>query len=861
MQIAVVDIETTGNNMEVDDIIQIGIVIVEDGKIISSWDSYVYTEQQIPTFITQLTNINKETLKNAPTLNEISEDIFHMLKDKVFVAHNIHFDLNFIQTSLERYNIHFEPKYMLDTVDLLKIVYPSEDSYQLSILAQSLNVSLENAHSAIDDAYATALLFIKSINYLKKLPKKTLILLYHLSKKLRHDIDHLLFSLIEHHTNQVVYDELEGIPYRSDSVKFEKIQLNMTLKEFYTEVIKKNNLIYRQQQLYLVETIYDQLMNEEVHLIEAEVGSGKSLAYLIAATFYMNESSENILITTATKALQQQLIKNDLIMIEHAINQKVPNILLKSKKNYISVEFVNYILNDKRENHDILLLKMQLLVFLMAQQDGDIERLNLNGGRKIYFDLMAHLYKHKQDTYLYSHIKEATVPVLGITNHSHLLHSNHEGFPKYFKHLIIDEAHQLQEVALDQTYTTYAYQFIKYQFAQLTKEHSMFEDALLQMTKISVIDIKMRIFETKTRLVVLEKQMDEWFQRLAETDDDENFHTISNGFLKELQTYVSELQQIEQFIQQITSTQELKRQLLFVLNIFEHILFTSRQRDVYYEVQQHNRATLMIHVKDKSLRDIFNNQFKAQFQSITLLSGTLLLNETVEHLTPLFGKSLRTLSFNQTFNHRCTFFVPTDVPSVNDLSYEAWLDQVALYIMAYLSTGHDKILILFNNYQMIKDIEEILEVIDDHAIIAQSKGMNAHKLLQQFNQMDKAILLGTQSFYEGLDYQSNSFKCVMLVTLPFIHPHDKRLMLMKDEVTNTFNNYQLPYAATKIKQAAGRLIRNEQDTGIIICLDSRITDSHYSQYFNSVIEEYDLIRGDINYLVKWIEKNHPNEEN
>ncbi|TDL97800.1 hypothetical protein ERX27_05955 [Macrococcus brunensis] len=855
MQYAVVDIETTGNNIAVDDIIQIGIVIMNDMTIIDCYDSYVYTDQPIPPFIESLTGITDDMVRQAPTFREIMPDVLALLQDKVFVAHNINFDLNFLTGLFDKAGVTFQPRHCIDTVDLFKIVYPDAESYQLSALAETLGIRLDDAHSAIADAQATAEIMQLAVAKLAALPKETLIQIYHLSKKMRNDIDKLLFPLIERHQAVSQYPVLKSLAYRMTKIDAQKVRIDESLAEFYRRIVEVNQLHFRQEQLYLTELIYETMVTDNMQLIEAEVGSGKSLAYLTAATYYLAQHEENILLTTATKALQQQLIQSDAGLIEKALGQQVPLILLKSKRNYISVEFVKFLLDDTKENHDILLLKMQLLVFLLAGQSGDISQLNINGGRKIYLDLMRTLYKGRQDTYLYQDVRKIKAPVLGVTNHAHLLHSGKEGFPGQFSHLIIDEGHQLQEVALEHTYTSWNYQTVKYHLSQLAKEDGLVFSAyqLLNQSKRSLDELAVSHFELKTVIQEVEQLNDQFFQEIA-LDHSSIFIRIRTSQV--LSQLLDKMTVFKTMTDQLDLNRMVNREVNFVYQIFQQISTALTADKLVFVQPGRNYTATTLFIKDKKLGDIFSTQLFSHFDSLTLLSGSLMLNESLSHLSPLLDTHQKNVTVFDpvTRQDKVTFFIPDDMPEFQYQNYDTYIEQLAFYISSYFATDHKKMLVLFNNYQMIGEVESYLKDVLDTTPLVQTPQSNAHKLLHQFNQLDSAVLLGTQSFYEGVDYQSDAFKCVMIVTIPFIHPSDRRILLMKDELADSFNDYQLPYAATKIRQAAGRLIRREEDQGIILCMDKRIVEASYHHIFDGVLSKYDVKRGDVTDFLSLVTK-------
>lgn len=119
----------------------------------------------------------------------------------MFVAHNVSFDLTFIKKAFKRNHIHFQPKKVIDTVELFKIAFPTDKSYQLSELAEAHHIPLDNAHRADEDATTTAKLMIKAFQKFETLPLDTLKQLYYLSKNLKYDLYHILFEMVRQYKN------------------------------------------------------------------------------------------------------------------------------------------------------------------------------------------------------------------------------------------------------------------------------------------------------------------------------------------------------------------------------------------------------------------------------------------------------------------------------------------------------------------------------------------------------------------------------------------------------------------------------------------------------------------------------------
>jgi len=158
MLFAVVDIETTGGSARMEGITEVAVVVHDGEQILETFETLVNPQTGIPTYITGLTGIDNQMVRNAPTFEEIAEDLFDVLKDKIFVAHNVNFDYNFLRESFNRAGITFSSQ-KLCTVRLGRKIFPGYRSYSLGRLCESRGIKIEARHRAMGDAKATAILF------------------------------------------------------------------------------------------------------------------------------------------------------------------------------------------------------------------------------------------------------------------------------------------------------------------------------------------------------------------------------------------------------------------------------------------------------------------------------------------------------------------------------------------------------------------------------------------------------------------------------------------------------------------------------------------------------------------------------
>lgn len=880
---AVVDLETTGNQIQYDEIIQIGITFIEDQQIVDTYHTYVKTDLEIPSFIQALTNINELDLQDAPYFDEISKSLFVMLKDCVFVAHNVLFDLNFLKAHFEKYQIEFEPKLIIDTMELFKIAFPTEESYQLSELSQSLKVDLNQAHSADEDAKATALLFIKAIQKIKDLPIDTVKQLYYLSKSLKYDLKDILFEIVRTSQNTVKNSskikKYQNINYlKQTPIRKSKNSEIITIDEAYDRILKTFNFDYRKEQYQLVQQLFDSLMHNENALIEAPLGSGKSMSFVLASLLYYLETGEHILVSTHTKLLQNQLLEQEFNKVLNALDLDLKAMIIKSKDHYISLGLILNILQDDTDNYEATILKMQLLVWILETETGDIEEIHLKGGQKVFFDQKRTTYvPFKNDIHYYQFIKESAQSVeIGITNHAHLLqHSTEDTVYQLFKHIIVDEAHRIQDYALNQVTDNLSYQHIKYHLGLLGKneQEKLFRRLdklenrrIIEQYPIDPIDI----YQLKKDIELLHEQNENLFDELmdqinqkhkSQNDDEQQIHYIYDIDVTKLsEIFKLQIGTINQILSRFKSSthahvKAFKKELIYIYHQYTKIYNVIKSGQVpYVSIKKlTQKSTLSLFVKKEEVKDLLNQVFIEQFNSNIFISGTLTVNESFTSFKSMFPKNIEfnTYYLNDIYDlkNQAACFVPKNMPSYQFHNQDDYIETIVHYLSTFVSETNQKCLVLFTNYSMLyqayRYMEE-LEIFDDYVLLMQQQHSHVYKIVQQFNQFDKTILLGTLSFFEGFDYQSSGIKCVMMIKLPFIHQDDPRYHLMKDEFENPFKDFVLPDAVTKFRQGIGRLIRNKNDQGLLVCFDRRILDSNYSKFFINALGEIPVIEGDIN---------------
>ncbi|WP_216829217.1 ATP-dependent DNA helicase DinG [Alkalihalobacterium elongatum] len=471
----VVDFETTGHSPQQDQIIQIGAVLVQDGEIVERFTSFVNPQMKIPPFIESLTGITDEMVALAPTFGQVIPELLQMLEGSFFVAHNVQFDLSFLQAQLDEVGYRPYQGPVLDTVELARLLLPNEDSYKLQQLAESFNFNHDRPHQADSDAEVTALLLLEMLHKIEKLPIITLQNLKEITERLKSDFDTLLDPVINSKLKSVnVEDDDEFEIYRQIALRKRKAgvdnievfseqeTLETFLNEKFTNIneMKKTlpNFSVRSGQLEMIKTVSDALESRSHLLIEAGTGTGKSLGYLLPSIFYSKLHGKKVVVSTHTVLLQQQLLERDIPALTKLLPFAFRVALLKGRSHYLCLrKFEQCLQNHFDDNYDTLLTKGQILIWLTETVTGDVEELNLpSGGRSFWQEIQSepnscsgpHCPWFSRCFYQLAKRTAQKADVI-ITNHALLFTDvvqSHSIIPSY-SHVVIDEAHHFEEVA------------------------------------------------------------------------------------------------------------------------------------------------------------------------------------------------------------------------------------------------------------------------------------------------------------------------------------------------------------------------------------------------------------------------------
>ncbi|MFP6537932.1 helicase C-terminal domain-containing protein [Latilactobacillus sp. VITA-14] len=462
---AVVDLETTGTNIkEGDRIIQFGCALIQNGKIIQTISQDVNPLRDVPTKIQHLTHITADQLELAPIFEDLAPTLVELLSGTVFVAHNINFDLPFLNGELERVGQPPLDLPGIDTVELAQIVLPEAPSYRLQDLTQLLAIEHDNPHQADSDALVTAKLFLKLMARLKTLPLVTLERLSALGAGLLRQTGDFFTAIAEqmHAQSRPLPNDLlirENIALRKPAEESFKIYpgsnfaADYPVEEADKKRLLKPHLKWRKAQAAMMDMIHDNFESEapEPLLIEAATGLGKTIGYLLPYSYRMTPEHK-LVVATSTTLLQDQILTQARPLLEKLVGRQINAEIVKSPRHYLDLHRFELSLRLPHKNRMVRLLQMKILVWLTQTTTGDLDELNLTSYQTPFFNNVQHRgltslqpqAPFYQDDFLRRLHKRQQQAELLVTNHAYLAeHANNHQTWGARPYLVLDEAQNM----------------------------------------------------------------------------------------------------------------------------------------------------------------------------------------------------------------------------------------------------------------------------------------------------------------------------------------------------------------------------------------------------------------------------------
>lgn len=786
---AVVDLEATSARSNAK-IIQVGIVIIENGQIVKAYETDVNPHEKLDPHIRQLTGLTDKRLRKAPDFSQVAREIYELIEDAIFVAHNVKFDANLLTEALfwEGFEL-VTPR--IDTVELAQVFFPKFEKYNLGILCEQLDIPLEHAHTALADASATAILFLKVQEKIQKLPKELVEYLLTFSNSLIYESRLAIEDAFDHMSDFTCHDLIkqQGIFLR----KSKRIKRARKLSKNFQHNISLLDLEERKEQDEFAHAVEQALKSHQSSFLQAQTGLGKTYGYLLPA---LGQTSKQILVTVPTKVLQDQIVANEGQNLEQIFHISLHS--LKSPANYLKLDFFYDSLQQVDDNRLVNRCKMLLLVWLTETESGDLDEIGQRHRYQTYLQQVLHDGKlskksHFGDTDFWQKGQEKSKRsrVL-VTNHAYFL-TRLEDDKSIVENrlLIVDEAQKLflalENLSRKSLNMTKCLQQIQLELARA--------DTILQRRLLE--DIQFELAHAA-----------EQFQRYKKNE-------LTKEACSKLRQDLSEIN--------TSSLSDLRA------------IFATKYDQFWLEEDQFDDYRVMM-LEATCLTVLDFRSLLPEKVQVLFVSATLEISKKV-HLAHLLGfENVPFYQLPQKMKFQQKIWLDKDFPNVVDLDVETYADLIAKWVHK-LADQEIPILVLFTSKSLLLAVSERLRL--PH--LAQYKNGEAANIKRRFDRGETSILLGSGSFWEGTDFSSQKQMIEMITRIPFDNPSDfftqKLNNKLRQEGKNPFYDYNLPVAILRIKQALGRTVRHQEQQSAVVILDNRILSKRYGRQIQTALEK------------------------
>ncbi len=889
------DVETTGLDEKRNEITEIGIVRFRKGVLVAEYSSLVKPKEKISEYVSNMTGITNEMVSHAPDFEEVVQEMLEFIGDDLVVGHNIKFDIGMLDQALIRIDKPVLGNVVLDTLDIVSILNPTGSSFKLSHLAKVYGVLEENVHRAKDDSLMTANLYLRLVEEIKTLNQDVIsVLLYYLDQAdtpLKIIFDDVFGKKIDKHDYPWVAFKFNKLKvgditerYRDESFKDKDID---SLFQMFKEegALAKNlpGFEIRSAQVDMMEKVWHSF-EKDIHLVvEAGTGTGKSLAYLLPAVYFALKQDKIVVISTKTKSLQEQLIDKDIPLLKKALGIEFKEEMIKGKENYICLNKFAYLMNNAVSRKDDSLLKgaLSLMMWVISSERGDISEihnsLKTRFNSQIKAETKSCLQAHcpfKQVCFLNKLKENAKNANIIVVNHALLLTDIHHGrnvLPE-FDQLIIDEAHTLEDVATGCFSMSFAKKRLNELFSKIV-ENNVIDDSVIG----TETEKDLKKLKTKFRKAI--KANNDWFNEIESVFKEKEkqnvffkksqkrigFTEIEEAVIEAIYEHINDL--IGVLLEAKPLLVDLRNEIKDNLTVFQRsflrgiiseleglidelaIIYERSPKHIRWleKVERPRSVHYEMIITPLCSGDILQKELLAGIGAVIHTSATISINGNFNYYLSRLGYldsniKVDTVVFSSPFDleKRMLLCVPSDAPAYKD--DKDYVENISRYLKELLIGIDGKALVLFTSHKHLSDcyygIKHELEKVK-MPVFCQGKQMSDKNLINAFKEKEGAVLMGTDSFWEGIDVPGRNLSYVIVVKLPFDVPTDPIVMARMEQVAeagrSSFFDYVVPKAIVKFKQGIGRLIRSKMDKGAVIILDKRVKHKGYGKSFINAV--------------------------
>lgn len=857
------DLETTGFDPDTDRIIEIGAVRVrltpdgvEPGERFST---FVDPGREIGPTITRLTGIRDRDLVGAPSAPDAVARFAAFAGPATFVGHNVGFDLAFLERN------GFAPgAARLDTADLASMLMPTAPSYALQRLAADDGIVPAAAHRALDDALTCAAVLAGLATRARALPAAILdearAYASALGPAAVQFFEDALGSAVKHAWDGSSLNGARPGPAKPGPGG----RADLPLARDAASALAADGPLAktiagfedRPEQRQLAIEIERTFATGGVLVAEAGTGVGKSVAYSLPA-IGRALAGERVIVSTHTLPLQDQLMRKDLPALQTALGTEVPVAVLKGRSNYLCPRRWQ-LFRTQVATREEARLALKTLIWRMTTASGDRAELNLLGGESGLWSRVSaddetctsrRCGATRGGCYLENARSAAARAGIVVVNHALLCHDARAGgtlLPEA-EHVVVDEAHHLEDVASDafgfklETWRTRRdLERIAHSplvVSALTSGEPGRADAA-QLLRDEISRAGAIVNETFAALgTLLPDGVDRFRMTAGFRASDERWLPIELAAerladaLGGIRGAGERLAALGGDDDEVTEHESAMKELIGEQGAIEHGIHQPQPGEIAWLARTGDGIGLYVapaHVGGAIRRTLIDRH-----RSVILTSATLGVAGTMTFTMDRLGVSdlAGTLRVGSPFDHanQAVLIVPSDIPLPHDEQFPL---EAAAIVGDVARALDGRTLVLFTSHSAMREVGAQLAGLEDSGIAVLTQGLDGSRraILERFA-AGNAVLLGTQSFWEGVDLPGDQLKCVIIAKLPFPVPDDPLIQGRSERYDDPFREYQLPLAALRLRQGYGRLIRTKTDRGAVVLLDRRVILQEYGPTF------------------------------
>ena len=895
------DLETTGLDSNRQQILEVGAVRFRGDEVIETYQTLVNPGVAIPEFIQRLTHISPQQVKRAPFFSSVASEIEDFLGADPIIGHNIQFDIGFLANNGVQLN---NPSY--DTWDLATVFMPRSRQYSLKYLTSHFKVEHNDAHRALADAMATKNVYVKLLRLAAEQDSGLLAYLSNLASRSHWSISGILAGLEGVGDAQTSSVGLTGLDLEQMSIRLgspEKRRADPALSDLSEDKVAGlltkdgpfakvfSGFEHRPEQEQMLSSVTKAMYHNQHLVVEGGTGVGKSLSYLLPSALFAISKGQRVVISTNTINLQEQLMNKDIPALTEVLEQSglveqgvLKAALLKGRTNYLCLRRWNHLARSDSPTIDDARLLSKTSVWMQNTTSGDRAEINLSGrdagswshvsaGEKGFCPGL----RDGTPCFLRAARERAEQAHIVVVNHALLLSDLARGgglIPEY-QHLIIDEAHNLEDEAtrqlgfsisqdkLDEVWEPQSR--LTTQIRQATAAEglasSIREEANNYVSTVEAEGAKLRQIWGRLWAEVERFQAN---QRSGTRDNGQqmlitsqlhgsqswsDLHLAWENLDVGLQQASQNVGQLHRFLDStllpaandqpalVMETANLMDEVETMREEFVSILGNPIDNDIHWISNDQIRGNPIVSLNSAPL-DISGTLAAELFQhkdSVVLTSATLSTEGNFEYFKSRVGVGgdSEELLVGSPFDYQkaALLLIPEDMPPPNSDQY---VDAMVRVLTDLGTTMNGHTMALFTSYASLRAVAQRLRAPlmgQDIQVLAQSIDGSAQQLMTRFAEEPNSVLLGTASFWEGVDLPPGLLKALVLTRLPFAVPTDPVVMARSNQYENPFSEFSLPQAVLRFRQGFGRLIRNKADRGTIVIMDNRITGKSYGSSF------------------------------